>query len=141
MSGNRTCFHNLLSDALPNPYSDIYRKGHRRNEKTDRPGQVKRHRESKPGGKEGDEDRNQHPLGRSPGEPLGYRKASGVQLLCNSEQEAAFGKFADRFPFKDAKREYGKRDQATKDFLDKCIAKGILKRVAKGVYEKVKPAE
>jgi hypothetical protein len=75
------------------------------------------------------------------GEPLGYRKANGVQLLCNPDQEAAFTKLPNRFTFKDAKHEYGKRDQATKDFLDKCIAKGILRRVAKGTYEKVNLAE
>jgi AAA domain len=75
------------------------------------------------------------------GEPLGYRKARGVQLLCNPEQEAAFGKLPDRFQFKEAKRVYGKGDQATTDFLNKCIAKGILRRAAKGVYEKVKLAE
>jgi hypothetical protein len=75
------------------------------------------------------------------GEAVGYRKVSGIQLLCNSEQEAAFATLADRFAFKDAKRTYGKADQPTTDFLKKCIAKGILRKVAKGQYEKVKVAE
>lgn len=75
------------------------------------------------------------------GEPLGYRKATGVDLLCSQDQQDTFARLPDKFTFKEAKHEYGKADKATIDFLNKCIAKGILKRVAKGVYEKVKPAE
>jgi len=75
------------------------------------------------------------------GEPIGYRKAAGVELLGNQDQQDTFGRLPDRFTFKEAMHEYGKGDQATIDFLNKCIAKGILTRVAKGVYEKVKPAE
>jgi len=75
------------------------------------------------------------------GEPLGYRRLSGVQLLCNPLQEAAFLKLPGRFGFKDAMRAYGRKDQATSDFLKKSIALGILRKPAHGVYEKEKLAE
>ncbi len=45
-----------------------------------------------------------------------------------------------RFTFKEAKVVCAKGDQSTKNFLDKCIAVGILTRVARGVYEKVPTA-
>jgi hypothetical protein len=75
------------------------------------------------------------------GEPMAYRRLSGVELLCNPDQEHTFTRLPDRFAFKDAKQTYNKGDQATTDFLKKCIAKGILHKVSKGVYEKVKIAE
>jgi hypothetical protein len=71
------------------------------------------------------------------GEPVGYRKVTGAGLLGNPEQEAAFGRLAPKFAFKDAKREYNKADQATDDFLKKCISIGVLAKVTRGVYEKV----
>jgi hypothetical protein len=71
------------------------------------------------------------------GEPLGYRKITGFDLLGNPGQEIAFEALPKRFAFKDAKREYCAGDQATSDFLKKCIAIGILTKVSRGVYEKV----
>lgn len=75
------------------------------------------------------------------GEPLGYRKLTGVRLLRNAEQEKAYCGLPDSFDFKTAKRIYGKQDQATSEFLGKCIAKGILRKVSRGNYEKLKVAE
>lgn len=75
------------------------------------------------------------------GEPLGYRKVAGVQLLCNPDQERAFTELPDQFATKQAMKAYRRRDEATNDFLKKCIAKGIVRKVARGQYEKVKVAE
>jgi hypothetical protein len=72
------------------------------------------------------------------GEALGYRLANGIELLGNPAQEQAFKRLPDGFEFKEAKRVYGKEDQATRDFLLKCKARGILRQVGHGFYEKVK---
>ncbi len=71
------------------------------------------------------------------GEPQGFRALSGVEMLNNSEQQAAFARLAARFSFKEAKAVYGKGDQATSDFLKKCIGANILNNPRKGWYEKV----
>jgi hypothetical protein len=71
------------------------------------------------------------------GEPLAYRALQGVELLFNAEQEQAFGNFPDSFTFKQAKQVYGRVDQATKDFLNKCMRLNILRHVARGEYQKV----
>ena len=72
-------------------------------------------------------------------EPLGYRQLSGVNLLFNPEQRASFGRLPDEeFRFKQAKAIYGRGDQPTRDFLQKCIRIGILHQPAYGRYSKVK---
>jgi hypothetical protein len=70
------------------------------------------------------------------GEPLGYEKAAGEMLLSNPEQMDAYKNLPNTFRFKDAQQKYGKGAQSTDNFLKKCIAIGILKRINKG-YEKV----
>jgi AAA domain len=70
------------------------------------------------------------------GQPIGYRMLSGVELLCNTDQQQAFAKLPDSFTFKEAKLVYGRQDQATSDFLEKCIRLDILSRKGKGQYEK-----
>jgi hypothetical protein len=70
------------------------------------------------------------------GEPVGYQRVTGASLLRNPDQEEAFGRLPNQFKFKDAKGVYGKADQATTDFLKKCIATGLLKKIARGIYEK-----
>lgn len=69
-------------------------------------------------------------------EPLGYRRLTGVELLDNADQQAAFEKLPLGFSFKEAKASYGRHDEATKLFLEKCIAAGILFRPSRGRYEK-----
>ena len=61
------------------------------------------------------------------GDPLGYRKMSGASLLCNSHQEKAFQELPETFKFKQARQAYGRSDQPTVDFLNKCKAAGILR--------------
>jgi hypothetical protein len=72
------------------------------------------------------------------GEPIGYNQMSGAQLLSeNPEQQATFKRLPSEFAFKQAMQTYGKQNQATRDFLVKCIGAGLLRQVRKGVYEKV----
>jgi hypothetical protein len=71
------------------------------------------------------------------GEPIGYSRIVGVKLLNNPEQETAFEKLPDRFSFKEAKAIYGKTDNPTDQWLKKCIAAGLLRKVGRGKYEKV----
>jgi hypothetical protein len=70
-------------------------------------------------------------------QPIGYWKLSGIEFLDNKEQQAAFEALAAGFSFKEAKLTYGRQNQATIDFLNKCIRAGILFRATKGWYEKV----
>ena len=71
------------------------------------------------------------------GEPLGYRLLKGSELLFNTEQQKCFTELADEFSFKEAKQEYSRQDQATSDFLNKCVGFGILLKVGRGRWEKV----
>jgi hypothetical protein len=71
------------------------------------------------------------------GNPLGYRPMTGLELLYNLGQQSAFQRLPDRFAFKEAKAIYERADEATKGFLQKCIRVGILRKPAKGLYEKV----
>ena len=74
------------------------------------------------------------------GEPTGYKTVTGARLLFNDEREAAFAKLPPNFRFKDARQAYAKGDQATADFLKKCISLGILRKVNRA-YEKLDPPE
>jgi hypothetical protein len=75
------------------------------------------------------------------GEPLGYRQLVGVELLFNEAHEDSFRGLPNTFSFKQAKQAYGKQDQATRDFLKKCMGMGILSQPSKGVYKKAQTAE
>ena len=75
------------------------------------------------------------------GEPLGYRRVTGESLLFNSDHSSAYSKLPDRFRFKEAQDIYNKGAQATTDFLNKCCNVGILRRVARGLYEKIAACE
>ena len=76
------------------------------------------------------------------GDPLGYRRLTGAALLFNGDQEAAFAKLPESFRFKEGQRVYGKGAQPTIDFLNKCIAAGIVRKLPKREgYEKTKVPE
>jgi AAA domain len=74
-------------------------------------------------------------------QPIGYQRRFGVEFLDNKEQQAAFDGLPPAFSFKEAKTKYGRRDQATIDFLNKCLRVGILRKPSKGLYEKVARGE
>jgi hypothetical protein len=69
-------------------------------------------------------------------QPTGYRRLSGCEFL-KKDQQDAFEKLPATFTFKEAKGIYGWQDQATNDFLKKCLLVSILRKPAKGCYEKV----
>jgi hypothetical protein len=75
-------------------------------------------------------------------QPIGYERMAGVvELLVNKDQETAFAKLGESFSFKEARQEYQRGPQATTDFLTKCMHIGIVRKVFKGKYEKVRRAE
>ena len=72
---------------------------------------------------------------------IGYRRLEGVEFLNNKDQQDAFDKLPLVFTFKEAKATYGRKDQATVGFLQKCERLGILRKPGKGrPYEKVSHA-
>ena len=74
------------------------------------------------------------------GEPIGYRRMVGSQLLGNPEQEKAFRNLPDppsQFTFKNAKLAYAKTDNPTRQWLKKCEAAGLVRQVGRGVYQKI----
>jgi AAA domain-containing protein len=75
------------------------------------------------------------------GDPLGYRHLTGPELLFNPKQQAALASLPADFAFKEAKAAYGHADQATINFLRRCIAHQLVRRVARGRYEKIEPQE
>lgn len=70
------------------------------------------------------------------GEPVGYRRKIGAQLLANQSQEDAYSRLPKRFRFKEAVTIYGKSDDPTRKWLIKCLGVGILEQPARGVYVK-----
>lgn len=74
------------------------------------------------------------------GEPIGYKLLAGAEQLDNPEQRAAYADLPGAFAFGQAKAVYGKGDQATSDFLNKCVSGGILHKPRRGCYEKLNPA-
>jgi hypothetical protein len=72
------------------------------------------------------------------GDPIGYKRMSGVGLLDDQHQRDAFNGLPGEFIFKDAKRVYGKGDSATNGWLRKCEAVGLVKQpYPRGPYRKV----
>jgi hypothetical protein len=61
-------------------------------------------------------------------EPIGYEKLTGAGLLFNPEQEQVYKDLPLAARFKDAQRIYGKGSQATRDWLQKCIGLGIMRK-------------
>lgn len=78
------------------------------------------------------------------GEPIGYRRMAGCNLLGNKEQQAALDKLPnppEPFTFKDARYAYGKTDNPTRQWLKKCEAVGMVKQTERGQYVKVEAPE
>jgi hypothetical protein len=74
------------------------------------------------------------------GDPAGYRALSGAELLINPEQQSALAVLPPTFRFKQAKQAYRHGDQATTNFLVKCISLGLVDKLGRGNYQKVDPA-
>lgn len=63
------------------------------------------------------------------GEPVGFQQMCGLDLIDNTSQKETYNRLPPTFRFKDAKEAYGKADQATNDFLSKCISAGIVRKL------------
>jgi hypothetical protein len=73
------------------------------------------------------------------GDPIGYRRIVGVELLGNGEQQTAFARLPEQFTFKEAKFIYDKSDDPTNKWLKKCMAAGLIEKLEKrGLYSKVR---
>jgi hypothetical protein len=70
------------------------------------------------------------------GEPQGFQERTGVELLRNADQHATFEALPASFAFSEAKKVYGRADQATADFLNKCVSAGVVRKRGR-VYEKL----
>jgi len=66
------------------------------------------------------------------GDPIGYKLLAGADQLTNLAHRAAYEQLPDEFNFTTAKQVYGKSDQPTIDFLNKCRSAGILQKLRKG---------
>jgi hypothetical protein len=75
------------------------------------------------------------------GDPLGYRQLTGPELLFNPKQQSALASLPADFAFKEAMAAYGHADQATSNFLGRCIAHQLVRKVSRGRYEKVVPQD
>lgn len=73
------------------------------------------------------------------GEPLGYKRMVGVELLGNQHQADAFHRLPEEFTFKRAKEIYGRSDDPTKKWLNKCEAVGIVRQIVRGRYRRISP--
>jgi hypothetical protein len=71
------------------------------------------------------------------GHALGYRKLVGAELLFDTHQQKALVALPQSFRFKLAKQVYERADQATSNFLQSCINIGLVRKIARGQYEKV----
>ncbi len=71
------------------------------------------------------------------GEPAGYdRLTPSAALLANPEQEKVFRRLPESFWFKDAMRIYDKHDDTTNRLLHDLVRLGLIKKVARGQYQK-----
>ena len=73
------------------------------------------------------------------GDPLGYRRLIGSELLFNEDQRNALITLSQQFSFKDAKVAYSRADQATANFLHHAANLDLIRKLGRGRYEKVAP--
>jgi len=71
------------------------------------------------------------------GDPAGYRRLTGPELLFNEQQQKALANLPTRFTFKEAKLACGKSDQPTRNWLDRSADLGLVRHPGRGVYEKI----
>jgi hypothetical protein len=69
-------------------------------------------------------------------DPAGYRVLVGAELLDPTRQRALLD-LPESFQFKDAKRIFGRADQATTNFLHDCMNLGLVEKIGRGKYQKV----
>jgi AAA domain len=72
------------------------------------------------------------------GEPCAYRLLVSLELL-SEDQRKAYEALPAKFTFSEAQRVYGRTADPTNKFLKKCQSTGLLRKLAKGQYEKIEP--
>jgi len=76
------------------------------------------------------------------GDPIGYRRIVGLELLGNADQQAAFTKLPEQFTFKEARQAYGRSDDPTNKWLKKCEAAGLIEKLEKrGHYQRLRAVQ
>jgi hypothetical protein len=73
------------------------------------------------------------------GDPVGYERASELDLIASPQHKQIFMGLPAEFTFKQAKQAYGKSDQPTRNFLKRFLDQGILEQPSKGNYRKKSP--
>jgi len=73
------------------------------------------------------------------GEPAGYRLLTGPELLFNERQQEALAALPIQFTFAEAKKNYGRADQPTRNWLLRSVSLGLVRRLERGLYEKIYP--
>ncbi len=71
------------------------------------------------------------------GEPVGFRRLTGSELLFNENQKNALAALPEQFSFKQAKNQYGRADQGTANFLQRCVNLDLIRKLGRGLYGKV----
>lgn len=77
----------------------------------------------------------------SEGEPIGYKRIVGIDLLGNYEQQAALTRLPEHFTFKEAKQVYGRSDDPTRKWLLKCESVGLVSQTGRGHYSRIRPEQ
>ena len=72
------------------------------------------------------------------GVAMGYRKLCSAELLFNREQQQALARLSNRFRTGEARTAYHRGDQATSDWLSKCVRLGLVHKVGRGQWEKIR---
>jgi hypothetical protein len=71
------------------------------------------------------------------GDPVGYRRLVGSELLFDEHRQRALASLSPQFTFKEAKVAYRRHDQATSNFLQRCVGLGVVRKVGRGRFERV----
>jgi hypothetical protein len=75
------------------------------------------------------------------GDAIGYRQLTDVKLLGNQDQQDAFRKLPEQFSFKEARQSYGRSDDPTRKWLQRCISLGLVRQVVRGRYARTDAAQ
>jgi KaiC/GvpD/RAD55 family RecA-like ATPase len=70
------------------------------------------------------------------GNACGYRHLVGPELLFDEHRQKVLAELPQQFTFKRGKTAYGRGDQATMNFLQRCIALRLVHKLSRGCYEK-----
>lgn len=73
-------------------------------------------------------------------DPCAYRRLVGSELLFDDHRQKVLAQLPEQFKFKEAKSAYGRSDQPTMNFLRHCINLGLVEKLGRGCYERIRGA-